>query len=356
MRSDVSGRHESGGSANPASKGRVVITGGAGFLGSTLSLQLLDRGFSVCILDSLLYGDQVIDQLRDKPNFEFVQGDLRDPGLLDRTLDQASAVVHLGAIVGDSACSLDRALTESTNLVGTQQTAEAARSHGVRRFIFASSCSVYGASDVLLDEASPLRPASLYVKTKVEGEQVLRELEDDGFRPTILRFGSMHGLSPRPRFDLAVNLLTARAWSERHIEIHGGGQWRPFLHVADAATAVVRCLEVPESSILGQTYNIGSDSQNLQIDQLGRLISQHLPGTRVARVEVEDAYSYRVSFARARRDLGFEPVCSVEHTIGQVQGALERGQIADYTDPRYSNARWLAREREMPSARDSGRD
>lgn len=316
----------------------VLIIGGAGYIGSVLVRKLLDRGYHVTVLDALLYGDEGIRDLYGRPQFELIHGDFRDVEAVVRAMQYADAVVHLGAIVGDPACALDEKLTLEINLAATRLIAEVARGLGVQRFIFASTCSVYGASDQLLDERSALNPISLYARTKMDSERVLMALNDDRFAPIILRFATVYGLSPRPRFDLVINLLAASAVCEKRITIFGGDQWRPFIHVDDAAEAILKCLEAPLYAVKGQIFNVGSDDQNYQIAQLGDIIKELIPDVEVIRQgEDVDKRNYRVSFAKIRRHLGFIPRHTVVDGILEIKTAIEDGRIRDYRDARYSN-------------------
>lgn len=321
----------------------VLVIGGAGYIGSVLVRKLLDRGYYVTILDALLYGDEGIRDLYGRPQFELIHGDFRDVEAVVRAMQYADAVVHLGAIVGDPACALDEKLTLEINLAATRLIAEVARGFGVQRFIFASTCSVYGASDQLLDERSALNPISLYARTKMDSERVLMALNDDRFAPIILRFATVYGLSPRPRFDLVINLLAASAVCEKRITIFGGDQWRPFIHVDDAAEAILKCLEAPLYAVKGQIFNVGSDDQNYQIAQLGDIIKELIPDVEVIRQgEDVDKRNYRVSFAKIRRHLGFIPRHTVVDGILEIKAAIEDGRIRDYRDARYSNYKTLS--------------
>jgi len=321
----------------------VLVIGGAGYIGSVLVRKLLDRGYYVTVLDALLYGDEGIRDLYGRPQFELIHGDLRDVEAVVRAMQYADAVVHLGAIVGDPACALDEKLTLEINLAATRLIAEVARGLGVQRFIFASTCSVYGASDQLLDERSALNPISLYARTKMDSERVLMALNDDRFAPIILRFATVYGLSPRPRFDLVINLLAASAVCEKRITIFGGDQWRPFIHVDDAAEAILKCLEAPLYAVKGQIFNVGSDDQNYQIAQLGDIIKELIPDVEVIRQgEDVDKRNYRVSFAKIRRHLGFIPRHTVVDGILEIKAAIEDGRIRDYRDARYSNYKTIS--------------
>lgn len=323
----------------------VLVTGGAGYIGSILVRKLLDRGYDVTVLDALVYGDESLRDLYGHQGFDLIHDDLRNIEAVVRALQYADAVVHLGAIVGDPASALDEKLTLEINLAATRLIAEAARGFGVQRFIFASTCSVYGASDQILDERSALNPVSLYARTKIDSERVLLALNDDRFAPVILRFGTVYGLSPRPRFDLVINLLAAQATCEKRITIFGGDQWRPFIHVDDAAEAILKCLEAPLHAVKGQIFNVGSDDQNYQIAQLGDLIKQLIPDVQVIHQgEDVDRRNYRVSFSKFQKHLGFTPRRTVADGILEIKAAIEQGRIHDYRDARYSNYKTLSEE------------
>ena len=228
----------------------VLVIGGAGYIGSALLPKLLDHGYHVRILDLLLYGSEPIQDYLDHARLEVVQADFRQIDQVVEAMRGIDAVVHLGAIVGDPACALDEDLTIDVNLMATRMVAEVVKGSGISRFIFASTCSVYGAGDEILDERSALRPVSLYARSKIASERVLVSLAEPGFAPTILRFGTIYGISGRTRFDLVVNLLAAKAVVEGNITVYGGEQWRPFLHVDDAALAILKVLEAPLSMVV----------------------------------------------------------------------------------------------------------
>jgi nucleoside-diphosphate-sugar epimerase len=260
-------------------------------------------------------------------------------------LQYADAVVHLGALVGDPVCALDEKLTLEINLAATRMIAEAARGFGVQRFIFASTCSVYGASEQLLDERSALNPVSLYARTKIGSERVLLGMNDGRFAPVILRFATVYGLSHRPRFDLVINLLAAKATGEKSITIFGGDQWRPFVHVDDAAGAILKCLEAPLQAVQGQIFNVGAEDQNYQITQLGDLVKELIPDVQVVhKGEDADRRNYRVSFGKMQQHLGFTPRRTVAEGILEIKAAIESGRIPDYRDARYSNHKTLSEE------------
>jgi nucleoside-diphosphate-sugar epimerase len=323
----------------------VTVLGGAGYIGSVLVRKLLENGYTVTVLDALLYGDDSIRDLKGNSEFELIEDDLRNVEAVVSALQHAHAVIDLAALVGDPACALDERLTVEINLAATRMIAEAARGYGVERFIFASTCSVYGASDQVLDEHSALRPVSLYAKTKIGSEDMLLSLSKEEFAPTILRFGTAYGISPRPRFDLVVNLFAAQAVAQKKITILGGEQWRPFIHVEDAADAIIKVLQAPIKSVAGQVFNVGSDDQNHRIKELGEFVKAEIPDVSIDYHDKDvDIRDYRVSFAKFREVLGFNPERTIADGIAEIKAAIEAGQIGDYRDMRYSNYKTLSDE------------
>ncbi|MDX6710053.1 MAG: hypothetical protein QOH96_1069 [Blastocatellia bacterium] len=320
----------------------VLVIGGAGYIGSALIPKLLKKGYRVRLLDILLYGIEPIQEFVRHPNLEIVQADFRQVDTVVAAMRNVGSVVHLGAIVGDPACAIDKELTIEINLMATRMIAEVARGFGVRRFVFASTCSVYGASDELLDEFSALNPVSLYAQSKIASENVLRTLATADFSPTILRFATVHGLSGRTRFDLVINLLSAKAVADGLITVMGGDQWRPFLHVDDAALAVLMTLEAPIEAIHNEILNVGSDDQNYTLLQAGLLINRKVPSARIIESEWDgDRRNYRVNFAKIRGTMGFLPQFNLEYGIQQVIDVIANGDVMDYADAKYSNVKFL---------------
>jgi len=326
----------------PQETNNVLVIGGAGYIGSLLVRQLLERGYNVTVLDALIYGDEGIRRLYGTPRFEFIKGDLRDIEAVVGAMQGMDSVVHLGALVGDPACAIDEKLTLEINLAATRMISEVAKGYGVQRLIFASTCSVYGASEELLDEKSALNPVSLYARSKIASEQVLLRLTDERFSPTVIRFATIFGISPRPRFDLVVNFLTARAIVEKSITIMGGQQWRPFIHVADAAEAIIRVLEAPTTAVKGEILNVGSDAENYQIAQIGELVKGVVPEVKIVTAgDDADKRNYRVSFKRFRERVGFVPSRTVQSGIDEIRKAVQQGVISNYLLPKYSNHKTL---------------
>lgn len=323
---------------------RALVIGGAGYIGSSLLPLLLDAGYSVRILDLLIYGQDPIRPWLDDPRLEVVQADFRQIDQVVGAMQDVDAVIHLGAIVGDPACALDEGLTTEINLMATRMIAEVAKGYGVRYFIFASTCSVYGASDHALDERSALKPNTIYARSKAASEKVLLKMADETFSPVILRFSTVYGLSGRYRFDLVVNLLTAKAIMDGEITIFGGNQWRSFVHVEDVARSIMHVLAAAPEQVRGEIFNVGSDEQNYTIAQIGELIHRNVPSARVILKDEVDVNNYRVSFGKIRRVLGFLPEWSVQRGVEQVIESIRSGQVQDYKQPEYSNIKFLTLE------------
>ena len=316
---------------------RVLVLGGAGYLGSVLVRQLLESGRQVRVLDSLMFGEQALEGVKAQGNFELVRGDVRDIGVVVRSMKGCEAVVHLAAIVGDSACDENKQLAAEVNRAATRMLADVAMECGVRRFIFASSCSVYGASDFSVDEGSAVNPLSVYSETKIDSERILLEARSGKFAPTILRLSTLFGLSPRMRFDLVVNLFVARAVFMGSITVLNGEQWRPLMHVQDAARACVASLEAAEESVSGEVFNVGSAGLNLQIEELGQAVSRVIPGMEIETLESDDRRNYRVSFEKIRERLGFDCWKTMEFGIQEIYGAIRAGLITDFTTAHFNN-------------------
>lgn len=325
----------------PAVDKSVLVVGGAGYIGSILLEKLLKRGIKVRLLDNLVYGNLPIRHLLQNPNLEFVQGDCRNIQDVVRAMTNVGSVIHLAAIVGDPACAQDNENALQINYAATRMMMEIAKGQKIERFIFASSCSVYGASDNLVDENSETVPISLYAETKVHSEQVLLESRSKTFHPVILRFATVFGLAPRPRFDLVVNLLTAKALQEGVITIFNGDQWRPFIHVSDVAEAVVQVLLAPRESVSGEIFNVGDDRLNFTLTQVAEKIELQAPRTRIEYVQNADRRNYRVSFRKIRDCVGFSAKRTLEDGIAEIKRAYELGLIQNYRQPFYSNSAFL---------------
>lgn len=317
---------------------RVLVVGGGGYIGSVLVEKLLNKGKQVLVLDAMHYGDEPLANVAGHPDLTIVREDFRNVEALTRSMNGVGSVIHLGGLVGDPACAVDTDLTVDMNLTATKLVGEIAKARGVRRFIFASSCSVYGACDDVVDETAGFNPQSLYAKTKVASEAVLAPLNDENFAVTCLRFATVYGISGRARFDLVVNLLCAKAVRDGVITVFGPDQWRPFVHVEDVAGAVETTLDAPIDLVAGDVFNVGSDAQNYTLGEAAELINRQVPEAEITLdTEFKDTRNYRVSFEKIRTQLGFEPTWTLERGISQVIAVVRSNQVGHYSLPTYSN-------------------
>lgn len=319
----------------------VLLTGGAGYVGAHLTRQLLTRGRRVRVLDSFVYGDGGLRDVAGHPDLDLVTGDICDAATLSKAARGVRTVIALAAVVGDAACDLHPERSLATNFESTRQTLSACEEAGVERLVFASSCSVYGANGAeLLHEKSHLNPVSLYARTRVMSEDLL--LQDA--RKTdivILRLATVCGVSPRMRFDLMVNTMTACAMANRKIRVTGAQQWRPHLHVQDAAEAFALAAEAPRLN--GGVFNVGTDEQNFTIGEVAEKVAARVPGTEIEYVpNGNDARSYRVRFDHIREELGFRGRMTVDDAIAEVADLLASGAIDDFANRRFHNAKWLS--------------
>jgi nucleoside-diphosphate-sugar epimerase len=323
----------------------ILVTGGAGYVGSTLAPLLLSDGHCVRVLDSLLHGGESLLGVWSHPRFEFVRGDICDRATLQRAVERIDAVVHLAAIVGDPACARQPALARAVNLQASLALIEESRAAGVSRFLFASTCSNYGKMrnpDQYVDEETELRPVSLYAETKVAVERALlesaREAHNGTWCPTPLRFATIFGVSPRMRFDLTVNEFTMEMLAKKRLQVFGEQFWRPYVHVRDAARAIQLVLNSLPSEVSGNVFNVGSTDQNFQKQQLIEMIRPYAPDAVVDFVHrEEDPRDYRVSFTRIAGQLGFKVTRTVPQGIEEVAHLVRSNVIADYGDGRFRN-------------------
>ena len=319
----------------------VLVVGGAGYIGSLLVERLLEKGYRVRVLDSLLYGDEPLRPVRSHPDFELIVGDCRNIQDVVRAVRGVESIIHLAAIVGDPACDQDREPALETNYAATRMLIEIAKGHGVSRLVFASSCSVYGATDVEMDENAAVLPISLYAQTKVDSERALLEARSDMFHPIILRFATVFGFGYRPRFDLVVNLLTAKARQDGVITIYNGQQWRPFIHVRDLVEATVRVLEAPARLVSGEVFNVGDGRLNHTLTEVAAVIRDVFPDVRVEHVDNSDHRNYRVNFDKLLGRTGFRARYTLRDGVEEIRKAFDERLITDFTDLRYHNQRYL---------------
>ena len=329
----------------------VLITGGAGYIGSFLTGELLRLGYRVTVVDELLFGGEALLSYFSNPNFHFVKADVWEPRAI-KTAPRSDwikpqVIIHLAAIAGFPACqSVGRQVAWRYNVEFTQHVFEQAVEMDVARFIYVSTYSNYGlsAEGNPITEDAPLNPQSLYAETKVASERFLLGHSNELCAPLIFRPAHLYGLSPRTRFDMIVNQFVLEAYLRRELLIYQRGYSRSFVHIADAVAGILLGLQVPEEKIRGQVYNIGSDKGNLTKDEVVTLVLKRLPETHVNYKDLTfggDMRDISVSFEKIRRELGFNAQRSVDDGVREVLHALHSGLIRNPQDQRYRNAQFI---------------
>ena len=320
----------------------VLVTGGAGYIGSVLVRQLLEAGHEVRVLDNMRVGGEALLPLIDESALSIVRGDVRHESVVRQALEGVNAVVHLAAIVGDPACKREPELAREVNLLATQRLYELAEAAGVKRFVFASTCSNYGKMpdpNLLMDETSELRPVSLYAETKVAVERYLMERgRSSDCLPTALRFATVYGTSPRMRFDLTVNEFTRDLVTGHELVVFGEQFWRPYCHVTDLARSALLVLEAAPEKVALEVFNVGDDEENYRKQDVVNAILKQVPDGRVRYVQsVDDPRDYRVTFQKIHSQLGFTITKRLADGIAEVKRAIQLGLISDPYAQRYAN-------------------
>ena len=321
---------------------KILVTGGAGYIGSVLVRQLLEKGFQVRAMDSLKFGGDALYDVMLHPDFEFMKGDVRNPDEVQKALKGIDGIAHLAAIVGDPACKKFSEEAEQTNWDGSVALFEAAEKAGVKKFVFASTCSNYGKMpdpDQFVKEDSDLNPVSLYAQLKVKFEKYLiEERKDSHMCSTALRFSTVYGFSPRIRFDLTVNEFTRNATINGEQEIWGAQFWRPYCHVDDLARAVVLVLESEEQKVRANVFNVGATEENYNKGMIIEEVCKVVPDTKVNYVEMdEDPRDYRVNFDKIKNELGYTITKTVPDGVQEIYTLLSTGIITDPFSQKFRN-------------------
>ncbi len=313
---------------------KLLVTGCAGYVGSVVVHELLSKGHAVTGYDNLMYGGEAMLGFWSNPAFEFVKGDVRDASAVRAALAGCDGVVHLAAIVGDPACKRNPDLARSTNLDGSMVMIDEARAAGLRRFVFASTCSNYGKMtdpDTFVDESSALSPVSLYAETKVAIENVVTDPSKMGdLCGTSLRFSTVYGVSPRMRYDLTVNQFAREAWKDRKLVVFGEQFWRPYIHVRDMARGVAAVCDAADDKVRGEVFNVGATAENytkkMIVDRLRGLV----PGLTVEYVaQNDDPRDYRVSFAKIESRLGFKISRTVPEGLTEILSLVSQDVLPE---------------------------
>jgi nucleoside-diphosphate-sugar epimerase len=324
-------------------EGPVLVTGGAGYIGSVLVRDLLRKGVEVRVADSLRSGGESLLELIEEKNFRFHKVDVRNRSEMVDIMKGCRSVVHLAAIVGDPACKKEPELAVDTNVNGSKRLYETANEMKCGRFVFASTCSNYGKmSDpgLYMTEESPLAPVSLYAETKVEFEKyLLGQSRENTCKPTCLRFSTVYGHSPRIRFDLTVNEFSKDMYLGRELEVYGEQFWRPYCHVADLARSIVLVLQSPPEKVGYEVFNVGDTAENYTKKMLVEEIRKKIPDAKVKYVpKNEDPRDYKVGFEKIRSGLGFQISKRVPDGISEVIRVLRMGLLSDPDDRKYYNS------------------
>ncbi|MBN2115560.1 MAG: NAD(P)-dependent oxidoreductase [Anaerolineales bacterium] len=329
----------------------VLITGGAGYIGSLLASELLRANYRVTVLDSLLFGGESLVPFLHHPNFHFVKADVTEPRAVKDALkagwQKPDAVVHLAAIVGFPACqAVGKQVAWRYNVEATEMVFEQAVDLGVERFVFSSTYSNYGLSPEgkPVTEESPLHPQSLYAETKIASEEFLLSQKESACAPLIFRFATLYGISPRTRFDLIVNQFVLEAFTKRELIIYQRGYSRSFVHIRDGVRGVILGLEAERSKICGEVFNLGTDHGNYSKDDIVRLVLKRIPETSVEYKDLTfggDMRDITVSFAKVKNVLGFDTTLDVDDGIRELLFALKAGIIRNPNDEKYRNAQFI---------------
>ncbi len=335
----------------------ILVTGGAGYIGSLLISELLRDQFYVTAIDSLLFGGESLVPFLHHPNFHFINGDVTEPRAIKDAVREdlgssgkwprPDAVIHLAAIVGFPACqAVGRQVAWRYNVDATRLAFEQSCDLGIPRFVFASTYSNYGfmPDGKPVTEESPLNPQSLYAETKVASEQYLLSQSCAETAPLVFRFATLYGISPRTRFDLIVNQFVLDAYTKRHLLIYQRGYSRSFVHVRDVVRGILMGLAAPDEKVRGQVYNLGTENGNYTKDQIVNLVLKRMPETHVEYKDLTfggDMRDISVSFAKIQRELGFKTTLDLDDGIRDLLFALKSGLIRNPTDERYRNAQFI---------------
>ncbi len=323
----------------------ILVTGGAGYVGSGLLRDLLSNGFKVTCVDNLMFGGESLLGIFHNKNFIFYNCDINDKSRLNEVFSKNNFdyVIHLAAIVGDPACKIYSNLAYETNLVSSKWLVEKSKKSGVSRFIFASTCSNYGKMDdpeVYVNENSKLAPVSLYAELKVKFENyILNEIEKDkNFSVTSLRFSTVYGLSPRMRFDLTVNEFTKELTLGKELEIFGEQFWRPYCHVKDFSNAFLTVINSPKDKVAYNVFNVGDTSENYTKKMLVNEIKKELPNSKIKYVaKKDDPRDYRVNCDKIKKELGFKITMKVPDGIKEIKKIIQENFIQNPEDQKYYN-------------------
>lgn len=323
---------------------RILVAGGAGYVGSRLVPELLKLGHHVVVLDLYLYGEDVFAELKGNSHLTELKADIRDLNAVDNALKGCDAVIHLACISNDPSFELNPELGKSINLDAFEPFVQLSKKHKIKRFIYASSSSVYGVkSEPNVTEDMSLEPLTDYSKFKIECEKILLKYMSDDFICTIIRPATVCGYAPRQRLDVVVNILTNIAYNTGKVKVIGGAQMRPNIHIEDMVRAYLEVLKAPKEKIQGEIFNVGY--HNHTVLQIGKMVHEIVSKKRPVELVIEptnDNRSYHVSSEKIAKKLGFTPKFSIEDAVKDLLAAFESGKLPDsMTDIRYVNIKTM---------------
>jgi len=328
----------------------ILVTGGAGYIGCVAVRQLLDKGEAVRVFDKLYFGEHGLAEIGDK--IDLVQGDLRsfDPAILDG----CSAVLHLAGLSNDPTAEFNPKANHEINTIGTEVLARRCKERGVKRFVFASTCSIYDlgfyAPDFLRDEDSEVRPRAAYAVSNYEAERILLGMADGKFCPVLLRQGTVYGWSPRMRYDLVVNTFVRDALVKGVLTVNAGGEmWRPLVDVTDLCRVYIACVDAPDESVQGKLFNVVG--KNYRVLELAHWVREALKPLKKVDIEVDysnfNTRSYRVSAQRVETELGVKPLMGVKESVEHMVKMIHQHNQTDFYSPKYYNIAWMTLLNEM---------
>jgi len=318
---------------------RIYVTGGAGYVGAILVPKLLDAGYAVTVLDLMIYGEDV---LPEHPHLTKVKGDIRDQDLLRQTIPGHDAIIHLACISNDPSFDLNPELGKSINLDAFEPMVQIAKAEGVKRFIYASSSSVYGIKEEPnVTEEMSLEPLTDYSKFKAMCEEILAKYQSPDFTTVTIRPSTVCGYSPRQRLDLVVNILTNLAINKGEITVFGGTQKRPNIHIEDMTDLYLLLLELPDEKVAGKVYNAGYE--NHPVAELAEIVKKEIgPQVKITTSPTDDLRSYHVSSQKIKQELGFEAKHTIDQAVADLKKAFDEGKLPEsLSDPKYFNVKLM---------------
>jgi len=326
---------------------KVLLVGGAGYVGSVLTEELLERGYSVKIVDRLYFGDYGLREFRDR--VELIVEDMRSVG--PEAFEGVSAVINIGGLSNDPTAEFNPKANHEMNTDATVTLARLCKEAGVQRYVLASTCSIYDKGvgddeqDMLQDEEADVVSRSAYSSSKLEAEKLLLEMVDGDFCPVLLRKGTIFGFSPRMRYDLVVNTFVKDALTKGKLVLHYGGEmWRPLISVRDVARAYIASIEAPAEKVRGEIFNISSE--NMRISELALRTKEALSQLNI-QVDIEPVYSYkgvrsyRVETTKMEKVLGIKPKVTIEESVVTIVEKIKEYNYMDFENPRYYNINWM---------------